>query len=66
MGPSVKFVLAILDSISDKKGVIFFLKKGHEGVGGSEGFVSDATKFTLMVFGIFLLDFLLIYELIRN
>ena len=48
MGPSVKFVLTIIDSISKKKwGLIFFRKIGHEGgVGGSEGFVSVATKFT--------------------
>ena len=32
MGPSVKFVLAIIDSISKKKwGLIFFRKIGHEG-----------------------------------
>ena len=33
MGPSVKFVLAIIDSISEKKkmGVNFFRKIGHEG-----------------------------------
>ena len=36
MGPSVKFVLAIIDSISKKKmGVNFFSRKiGHEGGGG--------------------------------
>ena len=35
MGPSVKFVLAIIDSISKKKmGVNFFRKIGHEGGGG--------------------------------
>ena len=44
MGPSVKFVLAIIDSISKKKwGLIFFRKIGHEG-GGSEGFVSVDAK----------------------
>ena len=54
MEPSVKFVLAIIDSISKKKGLIFFRKIGHEGVGGgSEGFVSDATKFTCFHFWIF-------------
>jgi len=33
MGPSVKFVLAIIDSISEEKkmGVNFFRKIGHEG-----------------------------------
>ena len=33
MGPSVKFVLAIIDSISEKKkmGVNFFRKIGHKG-----------------------------------
>ena len=38
MGPSVKFVLAIIDSISKKKmGVNFFSRKiGHEG-GGVRG-----------------------------
>ena len=37
MGPSVKFVLAIIDSISKKKwGFIFFRKIGHEG-GGFRG-----------------------------
>ena len=37
MGPSVKFVLAIIDSISKKKwGLIFFRKIGHEG-GGVRG-----------------------------
>ena len=38
MGPSVKFVLAIIDSISQKKmGVNFFSRKiGHEG-GGVQG-----------------------------
>ena len=47
MGPSVKFVLAIIDSISKKKmGVNFFSRKiGHEG-GGSEGFVSVDAKIT--------------------
>ena len=45
MGPSVKFVLAIIDSISKKKwGLIFFCKIGHEGGGGSEGFVSVDAK----------------------
>ena len=36
MGPSVKFVLAIIDSFSKKKmGINFFSRKiGHEGVGG--------------------------------
>ena len=39
MGPSVKFVLAIIDSISKKKmGVNFFSRKiGHEGGGGVRG-----------------------------
>ena len=49
MGPSVKFVLAIIDSISKKKwGLIFFRKIGHEGGGGggSEGFVSVDAKNT--------------------
>ena len=33
--PSVKFVLAIIDSIyNKKKGVIFFRKIGHDGGGG--------------------------------
>ena len=38
MGPSVKFVLAIIDSISKKKmGVNFFSRKiGHQG-GGVQG-----------------------------
>ena len=49
MGPSVKFVLAIIDSISKKRGVNFFLAKldtkGGRG-GGSEGFVSVAAKIT--------------------
>ena len=50
MGPSVKFVLAIIDSISPKKmGVNFFSAKldtkGGRG-GGSEGFVSVAAKIT--------------------
>ena len=45
MGPSVKFVLAIIDSISKKKwGLNFFRKIGHEGGGGSEGFVSVDAK----------------------
>ena len=50
MGPSVKFVLAIIDSISEEKkwGLIFFRKIGHEG--GAEGFVSVATKFTFFNF----------------
>ena len=44
MGPSVKFVLAIIDSISKKNGGWFFFRKiGHE---GSEGFVSVAAKIT--------------------
>ena len=49
MGPSVKFVLAIIDSFSKKKwGLIFFSRKiGHEGRGGgSEGFVSVDAKNT--------------------
>ena len=48
MGPSVKFVLAVIDSISRKKmGVNFFSRKiGHEGGGGGgpEGFVSQDAK----------------------
>ena len=46
MGPSVKFVLTIIDSISKKKwGLIFFSRKiGHEGGGGFEGFVSVDAK----------------------
>ena len=52
MGPSVKFVLAIIDSISKKKmGVNFFRKIGHEGGGGgSEGFVSVDAKITYLHF----------------
>ena len=38
MGPSVKFVLAIIDSISKKNGCKFFHPlKDHTGEGGSEG-----------------------------
>ena len=58
MGPSVKLVLAIIDSISKKNwGLIFFLAKLDTKVGGgSEGFVSDATKLTyLLFFNIFLI-----------
>ena len=47
MGPSVKFVLAIIDSISKKKmGVDFFPAKldTKGGGGGSEGFVSLDAK----------------------
>ena len=46
MGPSVKFVLAIIDSISKKKmGVNFFSAKlDTKGGGGSEGFVSVDAK----------------------
>ena len=49
MGPSVKFVLAIIYSIYKKKmGVNFFSRKiGH---GGSEGFVSVAAKITYLNF----------------
>ena len=53
MGPSVKFVLAIIDSISEKKwGLIFFLAKldTRGGGGGSEGFVSVATKIIYLNF----------------
>ena len=48
MGPSVKFVLAIIDSISEKKkwGLIFFAKLDTKGGGGSEGFVSVDAKIT--------------------
>ena len=47
MGPSVKFVLAIIDSISKTKmGVNFFPAKLDTKGGGSKGFVSVATKFT--------------------
>ena len=57
MGPSVKFVLAIIDSISKKKWglTFFFLAKldTKGGGGGSEGFVSDATKITCSIFLIF-------------
>ena len=64
MGPSVKFVLAIIDSISKKKmGVNFFSRKiGHEG-GGSEGFVSVDAKNPDLHFWIFPLLFLLSYYL---
>ena len=46
MGPSVKFVLAIIDSISKKKmGVNFFSAKlDTKGGEGSEGFVSVDAK----------------------
>ena len=51
MGPSVKFVLAIIDSISKKKwGLIFFAKLDTKGGGGSEGFVSVAAKITYLNF----------------
>ena len=51
MGPSVKFILAIIDSISKKKmGVNFFSEKLDTKGGGSEGFVSVATKFTYLNF----------------
>ena len=50
MGPSVKFVLATIDSISKKGGLIFFRKIGHEGGGGSEGFVSVDAKITYLNF----------------
>ena len=53
MGPSVKFVLAIIDSISKKKkwGLIFFLAKlDTKGGGGSEGFVSVDAKITYLNF----------------
>ena len=49
MGPSVKSVLAIIDSISKKKkmGVnLFFAKLDTKGGGGSEGFVSVDAKVT--------------------
>ena len=61
MGPSVKFVLAIIDSISKKKwGLIFFLAK-LDTEGGSEGFVSVDAKITDLNFGIFPL-----FEVIAN
>ena len=45
MGPSVKFVLAIIDSISKKKmGVNFVFAKLDPKGGGSEGFVSVDEK----------------------
>ena len=45
MGPGVKFVLAIIDSISKKKmGVNFFSRKLDTKGGGSEGFVSVDAK----------------------
>ena len=45
MGPSVKFVLAIKDSISKKKmGVNFFSQNWTRRGGGSEGFVSVDAK----------------------
>ena len=52
MGPSAKFVLAIIDSISKEKkwGLIFFRKIGHEGGGVSEGFVSVDAKITYLHF----------------
>ena len=54
MGPSVKFVLAIIDSISKKKmGVNFSPQNWTRRGGGSEGFVSNATKFRRLNFWIF-------------
>ena len=54
MGPSVKFVLAIIDSISEEKkwGLIFSPQNWTQrgGGGGSEGFVPVATKFTYLNF----------------
>ena len=51
MGPSVKFVLAIIDSISQKKmGVNFFSQNWTRKGGGSEGFVSVAAKITYLNF----------------
>ena len=47
MGPSVKFVLAIIFSISNQKngGEFFSRKVGHEGGGAwSEGFESSGHK----------------------
>ena len=49
MGPSVKFVLVIIDSIKKKWGLIFSEKLDTKGR-GAEGFVSDATKFTCFNF----------------
>ena len=43
MGLSVKFVLAILDSISKKMGVIFFLVKKTKWGGVRGGLVKDHT-----------------------
>ena len=48
MGPSVKFVLTIIDSISKKMGVKFFPQNLTRRA-GSEGFISDATKFNFFL-----------------
>ena len=44
MGPSVKFVLAIIDSISKKKWGLIFFPQNWTQRGGSEGFVSVDAK----------------------
>ena len=55
MGPSVKFVLAIIDSISKKKmGVNFFSRKiGHEGGGGPRASCLWTQKIPILIFEYF-------------
>ena len=55
MGPSVKFVLAIIDSISKKKmGVNFFLRKiGHEGGEGPRASCLWMQKIPIFIFEYF-------------
>ena len=65
MGPSVKFVLAIKDSISKKKkwGLIFFRKIGHEGGGGPRASCPRMQKIPIFIFEYFpYLDLLLIIQ----
>ena len=52
MGPSVKFVLTIIDAFPNQKmGVFFVGKKDKPGVGGSEGGCQKGTIFPFFFLG---------------
>ena len=66
MGPSVKFALEIIDSISKKNGEIFFIRKKTIPGGGVRGGVWQKTIKKKFFFGTLPLDILTLVHIFWN